>query len=47
MYFYGECSEFEKETAAEYVACHAVNMEADTHKINFVEHFKDIGVIKL
>lgn len=47
VYFYGECSEFEKETAVEYVACHAVNMEADTHKIIFVERFEDIGVIKL
>lgn len=47
VYFYGECSEFERETAEEYVACHAVNMDADTHKIFFVEHFKDIGEIEL
>lgn len=47
VYFYGEYSEFERETAEEYVACHAVNMEADTHKIFFVKSFEDIGAIKL
>lgn len=47
VYFYGECSEFERETAEEYVACHAVNMDAETHKIFFAEHFKDFGEIEL
>lgn len=47
VYFYGEYSEFERETAEEYVACHAVNMEADTHKIFFAKCFEDIGAIKI
>lgn len=47
VYFYGEYSEFERETAEEYVACHAVNMEADTHKIYFTKSFEDIGAIRL
>lgn len=47
VYFYGECSEFERETADEYVACHAVGMNADSHKVIFVESLKDIEVIKL
>lgn len=47
VYFYGECSEFERETAEEYVACHAVNMEADTHKIFFAERVEDFGGIKI
>ena len=47
VYFYGECDRFERETAEEYVACHAVNMEADTHKIFFAERFGDLGEIRL
>lgn len=47
VYFYGECSDFERETAKEYVACHAVNMMADTHKIFFAERFEDFGGIGL
>lgn len=47
VYFYGECSDFERETAEEYVACHAINMEAETHRIFFVEHFEDVGEIEL
>lgn len=47
VYFYGEYSEFERETAEEYVARHAVNMQADTHKIFFAKCFEDIGAIKL
>lgn len=47
VYFYGECSEFERETAEEYVACHAVNMGADTHKVIFAEHFENLREIRL
>lgn len=47
VYFYGECSSFEQETATEYVACHAVNMDADTHKIIFTEHLENLGEIQL
>lgn len=47
VYFYGACSEFERETAEEYVACHAVNMEADTHKVIFAERFEDFGGLSL
>lgn len=47
VYFYGRCSEFERETAEEYVACHAVNMEAELQKVLFAEHFEDFGEIKL
>lgn len=45
VYFYGECSDFERETAEEYVACHAVNMDAATHSVSFAEHFEDFGGI--
>jgi len=47
VYFYGECSGFERETAEEYVASHAVNMGADTYKVTFAECFEDLGEIKL
>lgn len=47
VYFYGECSSFEQETAAEYVAYHAVNMDAGTHKIIFTEHLENLGEIHL
>lgn len=38
---------FERETAEEYVASHAVNMGADTYKVTFAECFEDLGEIKL
>ncbi len=46
VYFYGECSDFERETAEEYVARHAVNMQAARHRVFFaqrVEDFERIG----
>lgn len=47
VYFYGVCSEFERETAEEFVACNAVNMDADTHKVIFTECIEDIGELTL
>lgn len=47
VYFYGGCSEFERETAEEYVSRHAVNMEANTHKVFFAEDFEDLGMIEV
>lgn len=45
--FYGGCSEFERETAEEYVACHAVNMGADAHRVFFVERFEELEMAAL
>lgn len=47
VYFYGECSKFERETAEEYVACLSVNIEADTHKIIFAEGLENLGELGL
>lgn len=47
VYFYGECSGFERETAEEYVAHHAVNMDAEAHTVQFAERFEDFGEIRL
>lgn len=47
VYFYGACSEFERETAEEFVTCNAVNMKADTYKVIFMEHIEDIGELSL
>lgn len=42
VYFYGNCSEFERETAREYVECHAVNMDADGYEVVFIECVENI-----
>lgn len=47
VYFYGPCSEFERETAEEYVACHAVNMEAETHQVIFAERLEELEAVTL
>lgn len=47
VYFYGDCSEFERETAKEYVKCQAVNMDADTHEVIFIECAEDLKEYKL
>lgn len=47
VYFYGGYSGFERETAEEYVACHAVNMKADTYKIIFADAIGNLGEIGL
>lgn len=40
--FYGACSDFERETAEEYAACQAVNMDAVSHRVIFAEHAEDL-----
>lgn len=46
VYFYGRCSGFERETAEEYVARHAVNIGAHRHRVVFAERLEDLGVIR-
>ena len=45
MYFYGDCSAFERETAREYVERQAVNFDMDAHEVFFVERAEEIGGI--
>lgn len=47
VYFYGDCSEFERETAREYVKCQSVNMDADTYEVIFMESAEDLKEYKL
>ena len=42
VYFYGDCSDFERETAEEYVKCHAVNMDADKYEVYFADSAEDL-----
>lgn len=42
VYFYGNCSEFERETAREYVSCQAVNMDAEEYEVIFMERADDL-----
>ncbi len=45
VYFYGDCSAFERETAREYVERQAVNFDMDAHEVFFVERAEEIGGI--
>ena len=42
VYFYGDCTELEKATAEEYVARHAVNMDAVSHEVIFAACAEDL-----
>lgn len=47
VYFYGACSEPERETAREYVARHADNMDADSYEVIFAESAEHVKRLTL
>ena len=47
VYFYGACNEPERETAREYVARHADNMDADSYEVIFAESAEHVKRLTL
>lgn len=47
VYFYGACTEFERETAREYVERQAVNLGAQAHEVVFAACAEELGAYEI